>query len=84
MITNFNTQNLKIGTLNCQGLKEKKIDYPEIHNLISSCDLFDVTETWFGKNDDACVEGYKFYPINRKISKGPTKGGVGLFIKKEL
>ena len=57
-----NTYSLKIGALNCQGLRDK-IDYPEVRKLISSCDIFGVTETWFGKNDDPCIKGFNFYPL---------------------
>ena len=74
---------LKIGALNCHGLREK-IDYPEVQDLVSSCDIFGVSETWFDKNDDAHVDGFEYYPLNRRKSKGPTKGGIGLFIKNNL
>ena len=74
---------LKIGALNCHGLHDK-IDYPEVQNFISSCDIFGVSETWFGENDKADVDGFQFYPLNRKKCKGPTKGGIGLFIKNNL
>ena len=75
---------MKIGALNCQGLKDK-IDFPEVQKIFSSCDIFGVTETWLGDNDiDQCyLEGYKFYPLNRKKQKGAQRGGIGLFIKNE-
>ena len=74
---------LKIGALNCHGLHDK-IDCPEVQSLISSCDIFGVSETWFGENDKADVDGFQFYPLNRKKCKGPTKGGIGLFYKNNL
>ena len=80
LMSKQNTYNLKIGALNCHGLRDK-IDYPEVHDLISSCDIFGVTETWFGKDDDPYIKNFEFYPLNRKGSKGPRRGGIGLFIK---
>ena len=77
---------LKIGALNCQGLKEK-LDDPELLDLLSSCDIFGVSETWFGDKDskDVDISNYKFYPYNRKKIKGTIlRGGVGLFIKANL
>ena len=74
---------IKVGALNCQGLKEK-IDYPEVQNLISSCDIFGVTETWYGENDEGYVEGYEYFPFNRGNEKGAPRGGIGVFIKNNL
>ena len=78
---------LKIGALNCQGLKDK-LDFPEVYNLFSSCDIFGVTETWLGEDDedDCFLDGYKFFPLSRKKmkkEKGATRGGIGLFVKNE-
>ena len=78
-----NFYNLKIGALNCHGLRDK-IDYPEVHKLICSCDIFGVSETWFGEDDDPSIKGYEFYPFNRKGNKGPIRGGIGWFIKSNL
>ena len=76
---------IKIGALNCQGLRDK-IDYLEVQNLISSCDIFGVTETWYGDDDNNHVKGYGYYPLNRKKDnikqKGGPRGGIGIFIKK--
>ena len=76
---------MKIGALNCQDLRDK-IDYPEVQNLISSCDIFGVTETWFGSDDKGYLEGYEYYPMNRETEKGKgaPRGGIGLFVKNEL
>ena len=77
---------IKIGALNCQNLKEK-IDYPEIHDLISSFGIFGVTETWYGENYDLTgsdIPGYKFYPLNRKGKGRNQRGGIGIFVKNEL
>ena len=77
---------LKIGALNCHGLRDK-IDYPEVHQLISSFDIFGVTETWLEHNDDIHIDGFKFYPLNRKKTKddkGSQRGGIGIFIKNDL
>ena len=76
---------LNIGALNCQGLKEK-IDYPEVADVISTCDIFGVSESWLGENDKNCidVENYTFHPLNRKKKKGEKgrpRGGIGIFVK---
>ena len=44
----------KIGALNCQGLRDK-IDFPEVQDLIRSCDIFGVCETWLGDEDDIYI-----------------------------
>ena len=74
---------LNIGALNCQGLKEK-IDTPQIYELISTEDIFGVSETWLKDGDDINLSGYKFYPFNRKKVKGTTRGGVGIFVREEI
>ena len=70
----------KIGALNCQGLRDK-IDFPEVQDLIRSCDIFGVSETWLGDEDDCYLDDFKFYPFNRKNSNRARRGGIGLFIK---
>ena len=76
---------LNIGALNCQGLKDK-IDFPEVYNLISSCDIFGTSETWLGENNktDVSIDNFTFYPLNRKKIKGASRGGIGIFIKNSL
>ena len=76
---------LGIGALNCQGLKEK-IDFPEMYGLVTSCDIFGVSETWLGENDtkSVSIDGFTFYPLNRKKEKGASRGGVGIFVKNNL
>ena len=76
-------EKLKIGALNCQGIKGK-IDDPEFIKSIMTEDIFGVSETWLHENDKIAIPGFKFYPINRKKEKGATRGGIGLFIKEEL
>ena len=41
---------LNIGALIFQGLKEK-IDYPEIVDVISTCGIFGISESWLGEGD---------------------------------
>ena len=82
---------LNLGALNCHGLRDK-IDLPVVINLISSCDIFGVNETWLkddedeeeDNEDEISVEGFEYYPLNRKCKKGPSRGGIGVFIKNEL
>ena len=77
---------MKLGALNCHGLKEK-LDCPEVLDLIESCDVFGVCETWLNEGDcrDVYIPNYKFYPLNRKKSKGTlVRGGLGVFIKTKL
>ena len=57
---------------------------PEVIDLISSNDIFGTSETWLKDKVKISIPGYKFYPVNRKVNKGATKGGVGLFIKEEI
>lgn len=47
-------------------------------------DVFGVSETWLKNTDSISLPGYKFYPINRKVSKGAARGGVGIFIRNEI
>ena len=84
------TYSLNIGTLNCHGLKDK-IDLPEMHGLVSSCDIFGTSETWLVEEDKKAlkdrIDGFTFYPVNRtkgKDEKGGNRGGVGIFIKNKL
>ena len=77
---------LRIGMLNCHGLKNK-FETPEFQNLVSSHEIFGVCETWLNDNESATIPGFNFYPLNRKkdkeITKGGTKGGIGVYIKHE-
>ena len=72
-----------VGALNCHGLAEK-IDDPNIIDLIRQHDLFGTSETWLKDKTEIKVPGYKFYPLNRGKNKGPTKGGIGVFIKEDI
>ena len=74
---------LKIGMLNCQGIKGK-FQTPEFLNMIKSEDILGVCETWLGKKEPIKVPGFNYYPLNRKREKGVTKGGLGVFIKHEV
>ena len=74
---------LKVGMLNCQGIKGK-FETPEFQNLVKSHDIFGVCETWLGKKEPIKVSGFNFYPLNRKKVKGVTKGGLGVFIRQEI
>ena len=77
-------KNLKIGSLNCQGLKNK-FDLPEFIKEVSSHDIFGVNEIWLENSEakEVSITGYKFYPVCRSKEKGPIKGGVGVFVKEE-
>ena len=66
---------LSIGSLNCHGMKEK-VDYPEFHHLVSENDIFGVSETWLKDKDKISLPNFDYYPLNRKINQGPTKGGI--------
>ena len=76
---------LNLGALNCQGLKEK-VDQSTFTDLLHEFDLFGVSETWLtdGNEKEIFVSGYKFYSVNRKTTKGASRGGVGMFLKKGL
>ncbi len=76
---------LKVGALNCQGLKDK-VDYPEFLKLVEKNDIFGVTETWLGDGDvdQITLPGYKFYPMNRNKERGIQRGSIGLFIKHNI
>ena len=61
-----------------------KIDYPEFLDLVSGTDIFGVSETWLKDKDEIDIPNFEFYPLNRKINKGPTRGGIGVFIRSEI
>ena len=74
---------IKIGALNCQGIKEK-YENPNFVDIITPCDIFGVSETWIGNEENKInIPGYKFYQICRKKEKGATRGGIGIFIREE-
>ena len=75
---------VNIGSLNCQGLKGK-FELPEFIEEISSHEIFGVSEIWLKNSEVENIEvpGYKFYAKCRQKEKGPTKGGVGIFVKEE-
>ena len=69
---------LKLGMLNCQGIKEK-INAPDFQKMVLSEDIFGVCETWlYDKRENIKVPGFNYYPMNR--AKG-EKGGLGVFIR---
>ena len=84
MISSGNSS-ITLGALNCQGLADK-VDLPEFADLLDKMDICGVSETWLNtqKADEISVPGFNFYPFNRKTFKGAIRGGVGIFIKKEL
>ena len=67
---------LKIGMLNCQGIKEK-FETPEFQEMVLSEDIFGVCETWLSNNgkEPINIPGYNFYPLNRNKEKGMTDKG---------
>ena len=84
MLVNTKTPtNLVIGALNFHGITEK-LDDPSVIELISECDIFSASETWLGENTPIKVPGYKFFPIHRKNTTGPQKGGIGVFVKESI
>ena len=42
---------IKIGALNCQGIKEK-FETPEFLEIVQSCLVFGVCETWLKKGEN--------------------------------
>ena len=61
--------------------------------MISSHDIFGVSETWLQDGDISsdAVDGFTFHPFHREIKEksasskgGSLRGGVGVFIKNEL
>ena len=74
---------LKVGSFNCHGLLDK-VDYPDFHELALEFDILGVTETWLGKNDKVYLPNFNYIPLNRVESKGPSRGGIGFFIKSEI
>ena len=79
----LNKKFLNIGALNCHGLADK-VDFLEMENLVSSFDIFGVNETWLNDDDEIEIPGFQYYPLNRKVEKGPRRGGLGLFIRDEV
>ena len=76
---------ITLGALNCQGLKDK-VDQPIFTDLINKMDIMGVCETWLNTETakDIFLPGYNFYPFNRKKTEGAVRGGIGIFLKKEL
>ena len=73
---------LKLGMLNCHGIKNK-FETPEFQKLVSSEDIFGVCETWLNDNSEQItVPGFNFYPLNRKNEM--SRGGLGVFIKHNI
>ena len=73
---------LLLGALNCQGL-EDKIDQTMFMDLLRGIDILGVSETWLKDSNasEISIPGYKFCYKNRKLA---ARGGVGLFMKKDL
>ena len=61
---------LNIGSLNCQGLKNK-YELPEFIEEVSGYDVFGVNEIWLENSESkqVTIPGYKFYPICRSKEK---------------
>ena len=75
---------IKIGALNCQGL-EGKFETPEFIDMVSSCLIFGVSESWLKKGEKSIhVNDFKFYPCSRGEELGVIKGGVGLFVREDF
>ena len=85
MITFQKGNKITLGALNCQGLKDK-VDQPIFTDLINKMDIMGVCETWLNTDTakDIFLRGYNFYPFNRKKTEGAVRGGIGIFLKKEL
>lgn len=55
---------LKIGSLNCQGTKNKADD-PSFINEIKQYDIFGVNETWLSnESKNIHIEGYYFFTMS--------------------
>ena len=80
---NKKVQSLSIGALNCHGIIEK-LDDPNFTDLVRENDIFGVSETWGKDKDSIKIPGYKFYPLHRNVSKGPVRGGIGLFVNENI
>ena len=77
-------KDLKIGSVNCQGIKNK-IDDLVFQNEIKQHDIFAVNETWLSKEKTInIINGYKFFPLCRGKELGNIRGGIGWFIREDL
>ena len=82
----FNTlglKKIKIGSFNCQGIKDK-IEDLVFEKELNNHDLFAVSETWLSNEDKISVNGYKFFPVCREKELGKIRGGVGWFVREDL
>ncbi|MEW8547180.1 MAG: endonuclease/exonuclease/phosphatase family protein, partial [Candidatus Thiodiazotropha sp.] len=71
---------LKCGSLNVCGIK-RKMQYPELCELICNYDLFCVTETKIDNHDIITLPGYNFLSQSRKQKYLRKSGGIGVFVK---
>ena len=80
---NFPHGNLKFGTLNVCGLKQR-LQYPEFTKLINEFDIFCVTETKLDMYDIILLENFTFLSKPRMQKTKRKSGGIGVFIKSSL
>ena len=81
---NIISNKLRVGALNCQGLRDK-VDLSNFLQLINDADIFGISETWLReKENDISLPGFNFKHMPRKASKGPARGGVGVFVRNEI
>ena len=83
MVHNLELKTLKIGSFNCQGIKDK-IEDIIFEKELNNHDIFAVSETWLSNKEKISVNGYKFFPICRDKELGKIRGGIGWFVRDDL
>ena len=74
---------MKLGSLNVSGLK-KKIDYPELNDLINRYDIFCVSETHIDTYDIVDIPGFVFFSHPRSREYKRKSGGIGIYVRSNI
>ena len=80
MQNNFQRVEFSFGSFNIQGGVTNKTRFSEVRELISSCDLFSLQETWLLPGESVSVPGFKAFKSNRKPKKKAKKGVDGVLV----
>ena len=75
MQSDFLRVEFNFGSFNIQGGASNKIGFKEITELINSCDLFALQETWLLPGESVKLTDYNIFKSNRKPKKEGQKGG---------
>ena len=80
MKSDFLRVEFNFGSFNIQGGASNKIGIKEITELINSCDLFALQETWLLPGESVKLTDYNTFKSNRKPKKKAKRGVDGVLI----